>query len=450
MSNAPAHAHPLLTSPPLPTLLRLAAPNALAMGASTVVSIAETAYIGALGAAPLAAAALVFPMIMLMNMMSGGAMGGGVSSAISRALGAGAHARAEELARHAAYLGFGLGFAFLVLMLAFGRPLYALLGGEGEALNAAIGYSGIVFFAAVNIWLAAMFSSILRAQGDMLSPSMTLLAAAVLQIALGGALCFGLGPFPRLGIVGVGLGQVISTGMSALVMFALLRRERAAVKLRLAGPLRGEHFADILRVGLPACLSPIQSVLTVLVVTAVAARFGTETLAGYGIGARLEFLLIPIAFAFGVASLPMVGLAVGAGDIARARRVAWTAGALAGAIVGVLGIVVAIFPDLWARIFTDNQAIRDATAGYLRIVGPCFSVFGVGLALYFSSQGAGRVLGPILAGTARLVVVAIGGWYLISTDAPAWGLFVVVALGMLAYGGGTALSVLLTPWRKAS
>ena len=449
MTDAPAHTHPLLVSPPLPTLLRLAAPNALAMGASTVVSIAETAYIGALGAAPLAAAALVFPMIMLMNMMSGGAMGGGVSSAISRALGAGAHARAEDLARHAAYLGFGLGIAFLILMLAFGRPLYALLGGRGEALTAAIGYSGIVFFAAVNIWLAAMFSSILRAQGDMLSPSMTLLSTAVVQIALGGALCFGLGPFPQLGIVGVGLGQVISTGVSALVMFALLRRKRATVKLRLSGQLRADLFADILRVGLPACLSPIQSVLTVLVVTAVAARFGTETLAGYGIGARLEFLLIPIAFAFGVASLPMVGLAVGAGDIPRARRVAWTAGALAGAIVGALGILVAIFPDLWARIFTDNQAIRDATAGYLRIVGPCFSVFGVGLALYFSSQGAGRVLGPILAGTARLVVVALGGWYLISTDAPAWGLFVVVALGMLAYGGGTALSVLLTPWRKA-
>ena len=93
-------------------------------------------------------------------------------------------------------------------------------------------------------------------------------------------------------------------------------------------------FFDILKVGAVSCLSPLQTVLTILIFTKILAGFGTETLAGYGMGSRLEFLLTPIAFAFGVASVPMVGMAMGAGLVARARRVAWTAGAAAGLIVG--------------------------------------------------------------------------------------------------------------------
>ena len=88
-SRGASAANPLLVAPVAPTLAKLAAPNLLGMMAATAVSIAETAYIGRLGAEALAAAALVLPLIMLMGMMSAGAMGGGVSSAISRALGAG-------------------------------------------------------------------------------------------------------------------------------------------------------------------------------------------------------------------------------------------------------------------------------------------------------------------------------------------------------------------------
>ena len=103
-------------------------------------------------------------------------------------------------------------------------------------------------------------------------------------------------------------------------------------------------FFDILKVGAISCLSPLQTVLTILIFTKILAGFGTETLAGYGMGSRLEFLLVPIAFAFGVASVPMVGMAMGAGLVARARQVAWTAGAAAGLTLGLVGLVVAVDP----------------------------------------------------------------------------------------------------------
>src|SRR5450432_1416859 len=111
----------LLTSPILPTLLKLALPNTIAMFGTTLVAVAETSYIGRLGIEPLAGIALVFPFVMLTQMMSAGAMGGGVSSAISRALGAGDRDRAATLALHAAIIGACAGLFFNVMMLAFGR-----------------------------------------------------------------------------------------------------------------------------------------------------------------------------------------------------------------------------------------------------------------------------------------------------------------------------------------
>src|SRR5881227_233327 len=105
----PAPTNGLLTSPILPTLLKLALPNAIAMLGTALVAVAETSYIGRLGVEPLAGIALVFPFVMLTQMMSAGAMGGGVSSAVARALGAGNRDRAANLALHAAIIGTGAG-----------------------------------------------------------------------------------------------------------------------------------------------------------------------------------------------------------------------------------------------------------------------------------------------------------------------------------------------------
>jgi len=138
-------------------------------------------------------------------------------------------------------------------------------------------------------------------------------------------------------------------------MFLMLTSAKARVRLKVLGPLRRDQFMDILKVGAPALLSPIQTVGTVLIVTAIAARFGVQTLAGYGIGSRLEFLLVPVAFSVGVAALPMVGLAIGARDIARARRVAWTAGVMAAVGLGVLGLLLSLAPGLWVNIFSKDQ-----------------------------------------------------------------------------------------------
>jgi putative MATE family efflux protein len=428
-------------------LLRLTLPNLAAMVVVTLVAVCETIYVGILGTTPLAAVALVFPMIMLMQMLSAGAMGGGVSSAISRALGAGDVARAEALALHAVVIGALAGLFFSVIFATSGASIFRALGGSGAVLQAALAYANIALTAAILTWLLNTFASIVRGTGNMRVPSLTLLTASLLQIVLGGALGLGIGPIPRFGLAGVATGLVIAYSVATLFLLWFLRTGRGRLTLRFsAGAIERGMFLDILRVGAVSAVGPFQVVLTVLILTRLVAGLGTEALAGYGIGARLEFLLVPIVFAVGVASVPMVGMAIGARDIDRARRVAWTAAGVAVAALGVIGLTVTVAPDLWSNLFTADPAVRAAANLYLRWAGPGFAFVGLGLSLYFASQGSGKVLAPVLAGTVRLAVIALGGWALVANAAPAWGLFALVGVSMAAFGLSVAAAVYLTPW----
>ena len=303
----------LVEGPILRTLLWLAWPNVIALSAGTCVVIAETSYIGRLGVESLAAMALVFPFVILTMTMSGGAMGGGVASAIARAIGAGDIDRASTLAAHALLIGICLGLVFMLGMLIFGPTLLELLGGRGNVLAYAIGYVQIFFGGAVVPWLMNTFAGILRGTGNMKLPSLLMLSSAACQIILGGTLGLGLGPIPSFGMRGVAAGSLVAYVISVSVMAWYLFSGRARVVPKIRGlRIQWAMFFDILKVGAISCFSPLQSVLTVAIFTHMLAQFGTEILAGYGVGARLEFMLTSIAFAVGIASVPMVGMAIGA------------------------------------------------------------------------------------------------------------------------------------------
>ena len=437
----------LTDGPILPTLLRLAAPNMLAMAMTVLVGITETYTVGRLGISPLAAMALVFPFVMLTGMLSAGAMGGGVSSAVARSLGAQQPERAQAVALHALIIGAGVGALYSLLLVVSAPWLLALLGGKGEVLAEGLGYATVLFPGAILVWLLNTMASILRGTGNMRVPSLVVVGAAVLQVTLGYALGLGLLGLPRLGMPGVALGQLLATLVGVVIFFCYLRSGRARLTLQWHGiTLQRGLFADILRVGAMACLSPLQAVLTMLLLAGFVARLGVLPLAGYAIGQRLEFLLSTIAFGVGLASVPMVGMAVGAGLIERARRIAWTAGAVSAVNLGVVGMVVALYPDLWAAMFTQDEAVLVYCRQHLHWVGPAFGFFGLGVTLFFASQGAGKVQGPVLAASLRLVLVAAVGAWLVGQGAPAWQLFALGAAGMIIYGVSCALALRWSDW----
>ena len=442
----------LLTAPIGATLARLAAPNIVAFFVLSSVSIAEVYFVGQLGTAALAGLALAFPMFMLMNMLSAGSMGGAVAAAVARAGGAGAGDTVERLVWHALAIALLAATVFTALFLIGGPAIYQALGGRDETLAAALAYSDVLFAGCGILWLFNTVGSLLRGVGDMRTSAMAMVLSAIIQIPLAGVLCLGLGPVPAFGIAGIAWAVLIGFAVSTAVMLGRIASGRAPLRLTLSA-MRFSRvlFWDILRVGLLASLSPVLSVATVILLTGLVSRFGDAVLAGYGIGARLEFLLIPVVFGIGAAMIAMVGTNIGAGNVTRAHRIGWTGAAAATAITGAIGLATAVWPQIWAGLFAADPAVYVAAAAYLSIVGVVYAFHGLGLSLYFASQGAGTVLWPVVAGALRLAISVGGGAVAITTFGVGYeGLLICVAIGMAVFGAGTAASVALGAWRRAA
>ena len=425
----------LLVGPIVPTLLRLAAPNVLNLLAIVGMITFDGIFIGRLGADALAGVSLVFPWVMLMQHAAASGMGGGVSSAIARALGAGKRDLAEALAAHAVVLALVLAGVATALMLACGPALYRLMGGQGAALAAALAYSNAVFSGAISIWALNILASVVRGTGNMALPASVIVGSVLAHVLLSPALIFGWGFAPALGPAGAGWGLVTSFGAGTIVLIVYLRSSRSLVSLAFRGALRKGLFVDILRVGAPGMLNVGITNLSVVVLTAIAGRLGQETAIGYAMGARLEYILIPLAFGFGTAIVTMVGTNWGAKQFQRARRIAWTGALTVALACGSIGVFFALFPAVWMGLFSGHDEIVRAGSQYLRIVGPIYAFYGLGMALYFSTQGMGHVLRTVAANAARLLFSAGGGvvaafWL----GAGTVGFFAMIAGGFLLYG----------------
>jgi putative MATE family efflux protein len=426
----------LLAAPIVPTLARLSAPGVLLVAFQSLVSVGDTYFVGRLGTAPLAGLALVFPLIMLLQMTSAGAMGGGVSSAIARALGSGNLPAARRLVVHALVIAAGMGAAFTVLIVLLGPAVYGLLGGRDETLANAVRYSNVVFAGAITVWMANTLSSVLRGTGNMLVPALTLIVAAVVQLPLSGFLV------SRIGIAGAGVAYVTAFGIAAAAMaVAVFRRSSTLRPARADLRLEWRLFREILRVGGISVLSSFQTVLTAVVLTGFVGRYGPGALAGYGVGLRLELLQIPLVFAVGQAMVVLVGIHIGAGRPERAKRIAWIGTAFAASISLSIGVVATLVPLGWVGLFSSDPAVLESGSLYLRTVAPFYPMLAANIALYFASQGAGKVLWPVLAGTARLVIVIAG-----AAAATLGGIFAVIATAMAVSGLLTIWFVARTKW----
>jgi putative MATE family efflux protein len=435
----------LLAHPILPTLLRLAWPNMLVMLAQASTGLIETWWVGHLGTEALAGMALVFPGVMLVQMLSGGALGGGISSAIARALGGGRRGEADGLVLHALLIN-AFGLVASIALLVFGERLYRALGGEGRSLEAALAYSNVVFGGGIFLWIMNAFASVIRGTGNMFVPALVTCAGVILLLPLSPLLIFGLGPVPAFGVAGGGLALVaVYAGGSAYLAWYVLSGRNLA-RLRLA-PLRWSLASAILRVGAVASISSLQTNLTIALATAlVGSAAGPGAIAGFGTGARLEYLLIPLVFGLGAPLVALVATNIGAGQRRRALHIAWTGAALSFAMTEAVGLAAAIWPRAWLSLFGTDPAMLETGSAYLRAVGPFYGFFGFGLALYFASQGAGRLGWPLFAGLMRLLVAIGGGWLALRATGSLGAMFLVLGGALAVYGVLVGASVAAGAW----
>jgi Na+-driven multidrug efflux pump len=339
-----------------------------------------------------------------------------------------------------------LGVLFSVLVLSFGRPLYRALGGSGGSLEAALAYSNVVFVATPAVWLMNGLASVIRGTGNMAVPALAVCFGVVLLIPLSPMLIFGLGPIPAMGVTGAGIAVLTTTVATMLALGCYIVGGWCLVRLGTFRP-RWSLFADILRVGAVASVSTLQTSLTIAMLTAlVGTAAGADAVAGYGTGARLEFLLVPLVFGLGAPLVALVGTNIGAGQRERALRVALTGGAIAFALCETVGVAAAIWPEAWLGLFGHDPRMLATGTTYLHFAGPAYGFFGLGLSLYFASQGAGRLAWPLFAGFLRMAIAVGGGWaaWFVTHDLRV--VFAVLGLALIVYGGVLVSAVKSGVW----
>jgi putative MATE family efflux protein len=440
----------LLEGPIVSTLLRLAVPNAVV----NLVLIAVTAsvdahFVGRLGPSALAGLSLVFPLLMLMQQMANASMGGAISSAIARAIGSGRREDASALVIHGLLIACGMAAVFTSALLITGPTIYAVMGGSGATLAAAVEYSNAIFAGACAYWVLSALTSVVRGTGQPTVLAVTYVAAEALHVVLVPILVFGVGPIPALGITGAGLATVTSFTVSTVVLAWYVVSGRTVLSLSVRSlRLERRFFVEILRVGAPMSVQPILRNLTLTALSAFVATLGPAALAGFGAAMRLEYILYPLTAGLGMGAMALVGTNVGAGQLTRAARIAWTAAALAGSAAAAIGLVAFAWPGTWSAFFSADPAVHLTAGSYLGIAGLTYPFLGLGLVLSSALQGAGRPMWPLLAVVGQVLVVTAGGWiviHLTNTGLP--GLGVVAACGVVVYGTTLVLAFRGGSWK---
>ena len=441
-----------LTKPIIPLLIRMSAPNTIAFFIQSLVVLTEVWFISRLGTNSLAAVALAFPLLMITQTMSGGALGGAITSAIARSMGADDIEKAERLIWHSIIISVGGAITFLILFLLFGKQLLFLLGGRGEILQESYAYCSILFFGGILLWLSGSLSAVLRGMGNMRFPATLMVITSSIQVILSGGFILGWFGFPKLGVPGAAVAVLISSSLMVTVILLKLRSKSIPASLRKERfQLKKFLFDNIFEVAIPASLSPLLVVGTILVLTGLVGRFGTEALAGYGIGSRVEFLMIPLIFGIGTAMTSIVGANIGALNIDRAEKVGILGGSTAGFVSILIGLTLAIFPEAWIQFFTDDIKAFEVTKKYIQIVGPFYIFQGIGLSLYFASQGANAMKWPTIATIARFIIACAGGGISVYwLDLGIESIFISSSAAMAIFGLMIFISIKKGAWRKNS
>lgn len=450
--DAPSGADGLIDAPIGRSLLFLSLPSVIAMVLQTLVSVAEVWYVSRLGTEALAGLALVYPLYMLMIVLSSGALGGMTAGAIARVLGTGDGASADRVAWNALLLAIAAGVGVSLLFLANAEHLYAWLGGGDKALDQAMRYSTVLFSGATAIWVFNILMAMLRGAGQMKLSAAITTGVVCVQIPLVGALVLGWGGIDPMGIRGAPVAMLVAFSLGAIAGAIGLLRWTSLVRLSKRGfKLDVPFLTGMAKTSTIAAVSPILTVLSVVLLTRFVGRFGEAALAGYGIGSRLEFLLIPLVFGVGTALTTLVGRNIGAGRLSRALRVTWAGAGAAALMAGIVGGFFALFPAAWASHFSDDPEVLASAYAYLRIAGLGFPFVALGLALYFASQGANRVGWPLVAASVRILIIVLGANFVLSgARIELTNLYITILLAMFAFGGTNALAIWLGAWRPSS
>jgi putative MATE family efflux protein len=371
----------------------LALPALVVLAAEPLYVLVDTAVVGHLGSVPLAAVA-VGGTVLTMAAWLGTILAYGTTGRAARRFGSGDRTAAVEEGLQASWLAFSAGLVIAVGMQFAAGPLAELLAGNPEIAGAAARWLRVAALGAPGLLLAAAGNGWMRGVQDTRRPLFFVLGANLLSAALCPILVYPAG----LGLVGSAIANVVAQTVAGACFAVALLREQ--ISWRPHPRIIGEQ----LRMGRDLLIRGGAFQLSFLSATAVAARFGTATVAGHQIAMQLWFFTALVLDAVAIAAQSLVGAALGAGDAAGARELARRI-ALIGVVCGVVfAVVIAAGTGIVPRLFTSDAAVRDQAA----VAWPWFVAMQPIAGLVFALDGVLIGAGDVRYLRDTTVVAALG------------------------------------------
>ena len=232
--------------------------------------------------------------------------------------------------------------------------------------------------------------------------------SVLLNIALAPLLIFGIGPWPRLGVVGAALATFISILIADILIVIYFEKKYHYLRFRL--PLLRPQiriWRQMLAIGVPAGAEFVLLFVYILLVYAIIRGFGPAAQAGFGVGARvMQALFLPVvALSFAVA--PVVGQNFGGRQGDRVRRSVYAALGIASAMMFILTLIAYLVPSALIRVFSEDPRVIAFGGDYLKIVSLNFVAAGIVFTISSVFQGMGNTLPPLLSSITRLILFAL-------------------------------------------
>jgi len=378
-------------------------------GISTMMAqgLIDTWFLGQVGDRELAAFGFGFPVLMIVTSVAIG-LGAGTSSVVARAIGAGDHRRARRLATDSLFLGFLITLVICAIGILTINPMFRLLGAPEDMLPMirsfmTILYSGVPFVVVGMIGMASM-----RATGDTRLPSMLMVMAAILNVALDPILIFGVGPIPAMGLDGAATAALIARATIFVGTIYLMRFRLDMLSFNKPDPVElRKSWRDILHVGIPAAGTNAIVPLGAVLVTAMIARLGTDAVAGFGVATRIEAMMLVIFYAMSSIIGPFVGQNFAAGRERRILRALWLCTLFCLAAGMVIAGILALLSDVLPRLFSDSEAVMEVTKLFLWIVPISYGTYGMVMVMNASFNGLGKPMPAVWISVARILVLYV-------------------------------------------
>lgn len=376
------------------SILLLAIPMVLEMLMESVFAVVDIFWVSHLGTDAAATVGLTESLLTIIYALAIGLSIGGMAM-VARRIGEQNPDGAARAAVQSIALALLVSIVIAVVATPFAPKLLALMGGSPWVVEHGSAFTRVMLAGNATVVLLFMVNAIFRGAGDAAIAMRTLWLANWINIVLGPCLIFGLGPFPKMGIVGAAIATNIGRGTGAL--FALSKLMRSGGRF----DVRREHLRiepaiilRLLRLSGTGTFQVFIGMASWIGLVRIISSFGSNAVAGYTFGIRvILFALLP-SWGMANAAATMVGQALGAGDPERGERAVWKAGFYNMIFLGIVGVLFIVFAPQIIWFYTSDPNVAQYGVDCLRIVAYGFLFYAYGMVLGQSFNGAGDTWTP--------------------------------------------------------